>query len=201
MPKRTALFSVAILVLFSSCTTDRLPILSKSLPSAPGQYQVISAFSFINQDSQLITNQTFEGKAYVADFFFTSCPTICPVMTREMMRIHERFKADDRFLLLSHSIDTKRDTVQRLKEYAEGLGVDGSAWHFVTGDRTELFAIADDYYNVVTEDASAPGGYDHSGRFTLVDQNGHIRAYCNGTSSEEVAIFMNQIEKLLVDEY
>jgi len=144
-----------------------------------------------------ITNKTFEGKAYIADHFFISCPTICPKLSKSMLRIHDTFKQDDRLLLLSHSIDTKYDTIPRLKKYADNLGVQSNKWHFITGDKEEILDIAEDYFNVALEDAEAPGGYNHSGRLVLVDKNRNLRAFCDGTDEESVTKFMKDVAVLL----
>jgi protein SCO1/2 len=177
---------------------DQLPILSNHIHGVDGtKYEVIPSFEFINQDSVAVNNLTFKGKAYVTDFFFTSCPTICPIMTQNMLAIYTHFEQDDELLLLSHSIDPKRDSIGRLKDYARQLGVKSEKWHFVTGDKDALYAIADDYRNVVVEDQNLPEGFDHSGRFTLVDPQGLIRSVCLGTDSLEVNRFIKDIEKLL----
>ncbi|NUQ25351.1 MAG: SCO family protein [Saprospiraceae bacterium] len=160
-------------------------------------YHKIPDFAFINQDSQLVTNATFEGKIYVADFFFTSCPTICPKVAQQMLRLHDRYLPNDRLLLLSHTIDIKHDTIPRLKEYAEKLQVKSDKWHFVTGDRDAIYGIGDDYMSIAKEDPNAPGGFDHSGWLLLIDENRHIRAYCDGTNPEAVTKFMNDIDWLL----
>ena len=160
-------------------------------------YQSIPHFEFIDQDSQIITNATFKDKAYVADFFFTSCPTICPVMAKQMLRIHDHFQENDQLVLLSHTIDVKRDTIPKLKVYAENLGVQSSKWHFVTGEKDKIYDIAESYYNLAIEDPTLPDGFDHSGRFVLVDQHGRIRAFCNGTNPKEVDEFIGKVEKLL----
>lgn len=160
-------------------------------------YHSIPDFEFTNQDSTSVTNATFEGKIYIADFFFTSCPTICIKTAEQMLRIHERFKTDDRVVLLAHSIDTKRDTVGRLKEYAEKLGVSTPKWHFVTGDKDKIYDIAEDYMSIAKDDPTAPGGFDHSGWLILIDKNRHIRSFCNGTKEEAVTTFMKDIDWLL----
>lgn len=157
----------------------------------------IPEFRFIDQDSNIVTKETFRNKIYVADFFFTSCPSICPTMTRQMKRIYENFEDEDQLMFLSHSIDTRYDTVPVLKAYSEKLHIDDHKWRFVTGEKSEIMGIANDYFNVAYEDPDAPGGYDHSGKFILVDTNGHIRSFCQGTDPEEVADFMKDIQKLL----
>lgn len=178
---------------------DTLPILG--FKEEGDDYHQIPDFDFINQDSQRVTNATFADKAYVADFFFTSCPTICPKVKQQMLRIHERFKEEDQLLLLSHSIDTRYDTVPVLKAYAEKLGVSSEKWHFVTGEHDEIYEIADDYFSIAIVNPDAPGGFDHSGRLILVDQNRHVRAFCDGTDPASVDAFMDDIDQLLKQEY
>ena len=189
-----------IATILSGCKQEekRLPILSNG-KEVDGKmvYSQIPDFSFIGQDSNRVTNATFAGKAYVADFFFTSCPTICPIMTRNMLKIYERFQDSTGLLLLSHTIDPRRDSVGRLAQYARNLGVRSDKWFFVTGNKDEIYEIADDYFNVVIEDPTLPTGFDHSGRLVLVDPQRHIRAYCQGTDSVAVRKFMVDIETLL----
>ena len=182
----------------SACQQEQLPILGRrQIVDGDTIYHSVPDFRFVDQDSQIITNETFAGKAYVVDFFFISCPTICPKVKKQMLRIYERFAGDDRLLFLSHSIDPKRDTVGRLKSYAENLGIESRRWHLVTGDKDSIYEIADDYFSIAIEDPNAPGGFDHSGRLILVDPNRHIRSVCNGTDPEDVDRFMEDIELLL----
>lgn len=162
-------------------------------------YPSIPDFQFINQLGDTITNETFGNKAYVVDFFFTSCPTICPKVSNSMLTVQNTFINDDRLLLLAHSIDVKRDTIGRLFDYAEKLGANHSKWHFVTGDKMEIYDIADDYFSIAIENPEAPGGFDHSGRLILVDKNRHVRSFCDGTNTEEVEHFIKDIEILLAE--
>lgn len=166
-----------------------LPVIQDSIPS----------FSFINQEGETITNETFKDKIYVTDFFFTRCPTQCPAMKAQMLRIYEKYKDDDRVLLLSHSIDPKNDTVQKLKIYAEDkLQVSADKWHFVTGDKKEIKKMAKAYYIPYEEDANEPGGYLHSKRFILMDGQGRMRGSCSdGTNADDTTIFLKDIDKLL----
>lgn len=198
MPVRLLPFLLVVFATLSCEPNDSLPILSKA-ENAEGQtvYKSIPDFTFVNQDSQLVTPATFEGKAYVADFFFTSCPTICPIMAQNMLELYEAYADEPRLAFLSHTIDPARDTVAKLKHYATNLGVDDQRWHFVTGPKDSLYAIADEYFNVVVEDPTLPDGFDHSGRFVLIDPRGYIRSYCNGTQPNEVEAFKKDIENLL----
>ena len=199
-------YSIAYCLLISllsiSCAKENrpnLPIIGNIDITESGDtlYHQVPDFQFINQDNQPVTNATFANKAYVVDFFFTSCPTICPKVKKQMLRLYDRFEKEDKLVLLSHSIDTKYDTVKRLKHYATNLDVKTGKWHFVTGDKDAIYDIADDYFSVAIEDPNAPGGFDHSGRLILVDANRHVRAFCDGTDADDVTGFMKDVEVLL----
>jgi protein SCO1/2 len=158
----------------------------------------IDRFSFVNQDSVIVTNDTFKDKIYVADFFFTSCPTICPVMKQQMLRVYDKYKEEDQLAILSHTIDPEYDTVGLLNDYASRLGVSSDKWHFVTGEKDEIYEIGESSYMVVAnEDENAPGGFIHSGAFLLVDQQGQIRGVYDGTLEEQVDLLIKDISRLL----
>lgn len=160
-------------------------------------FHTIAPFQFVDQDSTIITNATFHNQVYVADFFFTSCPTICPIMKQQMLRIYEEYLNDPEVAILSHTIDPKHDTVAVLKDFSEKLGVESSKWHFVTGSQDDIYEIGETSYMVVAnEDESAPGGYIHSGAFLLVDKKGRIRGVYDGTVPEQVDILINDIKRL-----
>ncbi|WP_017730554.1 SCO family protein [Nafulsella turpanensis] len=162
-------------------------------------YHTIDSFVFYDQDSNRVTRETVEGKVYVADFFFTTCPSICPVMAKQMLRVHEKFKGEEDFMILSHSIDPEYDTVALLNDYAERLGVEeGSNWRFLTGTETDVYELGEgEYYATTQQDSTAPGGFLHSGAFLLVDREGRIRGHYDGTVPTEVDKLMNDIELLL----
>jgi protein SCO1/2 len=162
-------------------------------------YPTIPDFAFINQNGDTVTNEDFAGKAYVVDFFFIHCPTICPKVTRQMLRVHDKFIDNDKIKFMAHTIDPKRDDVAALKSYADKLDAKAPKWHFVTGDKDEIYEIADDYFSVAVENPDAPGGFDHSGRLILVDENRHVRAFANGTDPDEVTQFIADIEVLLAE--
>lgn len=192
----------AFLLLGCSRQEEPLPVLGeKIVENGDTIYHTIPDFAFIDQDSQLVTNETFKGKIYVADFFFISCPTICPKVTAQMLRIYRHFEDDERVALLAHTIDIKHDTIPRLKEYATKLGVRTDKWHFVTGDKEAIYGIADDYFSIAIEDPDAPGGFDHSGTIILVDDQRRVRAFANGTDPESVGRLIEDMEKLLRMEY
>jgi protein SCO1/2 len=161
-------------------------------------YHQVADFSFLNQDSLIVTPATFENKVYVTDFFFTSCPTICPVMKTQMLRVYDAFKDNNEVALLSHTIDPKHDTVALLHDYAERLGVSSDKWHFVTGEKDKIYEMGLKSYMVTAmEDDQEPGGFIHSGAFILVDKDGHIRGMYDGTKPEQVDILIRDIQKLI----
>jgi protein SCO1/2 len=161
-------------------------------------YHTIQSFAFLDQDSSLITNADFQNKVYVADFFFTSCPSICPIMKTQMLRIYDEFEKDENVAFLSHSIDPRHDTVAVLREYAERLGVESDKWHFVTGEKETIYKLAQNsYMSVAAEDNEAEGGFIHSGRFLLVDKEGRIRGVYDGTDPIDVDELMDDIPVLL----
>ena len=193
-------FGIFIFTMHWNCVSkpESLPILGeKKIQGTDTIFHKIPNFQFIDQDSQLIDNNTFSGKAYIVDFFFISCPTICPKVKKQMLRIYTRFDDEPLLNFLSHSIDTKNDSVANLKIYANNLGVKSSRWHFVTGEKAKIYEIADDYFSIVNDDPDEPGGFDHSGRLILIDPKGHIRSFCDGTNSESVDNFIKDIECLL----
>lgn len=189
------------IIYFQACdpASDRpLPILGERIfENGDTIYHTVPDFEFTDQLAQTVTNEYFSDKAYIVDFFFISCPTICPVVKKQMLRIYEHFSEEDRILYLSHTIDPKRDTAGALKIYADNLGIDHTKWKFVTGEKDSIYDIADDYFSIAIENPDAPGGFDHSGRLILVDKNRHVRSFCNGTDPDDVDRFMKDVEKLL----
>ena len=181
----------------------QLPILgNRDVVNGDTIYPRVPDFAFIDQDSQLVTNATLAGNIYVVDFFFIHCPTICPKVKANGLRIYEKYRDDPRVVLLSHSIDTKNDTVPALRAHARKLGIDDTRrWHLVTGPKDSIYGIADNYFSVATEDPTAPGGFDHSGRLILVDKNRHVRSFCDGTDAEAVTRFMEDIDLLLKEQF
>ena len=202
------LFVISIIILTTACQQKekQLPILGKKEMAENGSsidtvYHTIPDFEFIDQDSNTVTQKTFQGKIYIADFFFTTCPTICPIMKMQMLRVYEKYKGNPEVAFLSHTIDPKHDTVAVLKEFAERLGISSDQWHMVTGNREEIFEIAQSHYMVsASEDPSAPGGAVHSGAFILIDKQKRIRGYYDGTVEEEVDQLINDLPLLLKKE-
>lgn len=157
----------------------------------------INQFEVIDQDSQIVTAKDFEGKVYVVDFFFTHCPTICPVMTKNMATIYDHFEGNNELLFLSHSIDTKNDSVPQLKKYANKIGISSDRWHMVTANKMVIYDLAEQYMVAADEDPNSPGGYMHSGAFILMDRQHRIRGYYDGTLVEDTEQIIADIELLL----
>lgn len=148
-------------------------------------FTTIPSFSFTNQDNQLITEKNYEGKVYIADFFFTTCPSICPKMTNTLTLVQEKLKDEPNFAILSHSIDPEYDNPEILKAYSQKNNANNKVWNFVTGDRDEIYDICENYYMAYAKvDSLAEGGYVHSGFLILVDKNKFVRAAYDGTRPE-----------------
>ncbi len=203
MPRNSLypLFVVVILGLISCQSGPRqLPILGeRDFINGDTVYHTIPDFEFIDQDSSLVTKESFKGKIYIADFFFTHCPTICPKVTKQMMRLYDKYESNEGVLLLAHSIDVRNDTVGRLKEYADKLEIKAPKWRLVTGKKEDILGIANQYFSIAKEDSSSPGGFDHSGKLILVDKQFRVRSFCDGTDPNSVDQFMKDIDALLLE--
>ena len=183
---------------------DKLPILGERTfttdpltGKADTVYPSIPAFDLTDQDSARVTGDSFANRIYVSDFIFLSCPTICPKMTKEMLKVYHAFENDDRVGLLSHTIDPEYDTIPRLKQYATSIGVRSSQWHFVTAPADTIYKLAASYYATAYPDSTAPGGFTHSGGLLLVDKRKHIRGVYDGTDSMATKRLIKDITQLL----
>lgn len=192
-----------MMIILAACTPKQndLPIFGEREVSGTDTiYHKIAPFQFVDQDSSIITNQAFKDKIYVADFFFTSCRTICPIMKTQMMRVYEATKEMPDVLLLSHSIDPEYDTVALLHDFAARLGVESKRWHFVTGLKDSIYKIAQtSYFATAMEDKAEPDGFIHSGAFLLIDKQGRIRGKYDGTKEEDVNRLIADIKRLRVE--
>ncbi len=182
------------------------------------QKRKVPDFSFTNQDGKTITNQDYLGKVYVIEFFFTTCPTICPRMNRNLVDIQNEFKDFENFGVASFTINPDYDTPEILKTYAGNYGITNPNWHLMTGNQETIYKLANEGFNLYTaQDAEVEGGFEHSGNFALIDKNGYIRSrvvngnpliFYNGIISEqekaddegineEISILKEDIAKLL----
>ncbi|MFB9056226.1 SCO family protein [Mariniflexile ostreae] len=142
-----------------------------------GEPRKVPSFSFTNQDGKTISNTDYEGKVYVVEFFFTTCPTICPRMNKNLVQIQDEFKDFENFGVASFTIDPEHDTPEVLKSYAENYGITNENWHLMTGDKDVIYTLANQGFNLYTaEEANAAGGFEHSGNFALIDKKGFIRS-------------------------
>ena len=133
-------------------------------------------FELINQDNKKITNETYKGKVYVLEFFFTTCPTICPKMNQSMLVLEKSFFGNPNFGMVSITIDPNHDTPKILNEHRNLLGVKSANWNFLTGDKAYIFNLANKGFNLYAgENNKVAGGFEHSGLFALIDKNGNIR--------------------------
>jgi protein SCO1/2 len=162
------------------------------------KYHAIADFSFTNQNGKTITQKDYEGKIYVADFFFTTCPTICPIMQDNMVEIQNAFKNNPKVMLLSHTVMPQIDSVPVLKKYALEKGVIDSKWNLVTGDKKDIFYIARKSYLAVKTD-TAGELYDmvHTENFILVDEQRRVRGFYDGTKKEDIKRLIEDINFLL----
>lgn len=193
-----AALSVVILYLFYNALqpkkilpvyqpADFNPELVDSTLTHVKKYHTIADFSLVNQNGQPITQEDYRDKIYVADFFFTTCPTICPIMTKNMADIQKEILNDNEVLLLSHSVTPDIDSVAQLKKYALEKGVNDRKWNLVTGDKKQIYELARKSYLAVKTDGDG-GPYDmiHTENFILVDKERRIRGTYDGTNPEEI---------------
>lgn len=184
------------LLLLSSCSNSPLEVIGK----APD-------FSFTNQNNQKVDNSTYKGKVYVVEFFFTTCPTICPIMTSNMVKVQNAFIGKE-VGFASFSINPEYDTPEILKEYAHTHGITSPHWHLLTGDEKAIYDLANNGFNLHAENtAQGEDGFEHSGLFALIDQNGNIVSrkdangnpliYYNGLENQQVEMLIEDIHLLL----
>ncbi len=203
--------SAVILALFYSVLKPKkvLPVYSPSdvnpeLVDTTIQYKirdhVIADFAFINQNGDTVTQKDYEDKIYVADFFFTTCPTICPIMTDNMVWLQEKIKDYPDVMLLSHSVTPDYDSVPVLREYADKKGVIDIKWNLVTGDKKDIFYIArKSYLAVKTTDSKELYDMVHTENFILVDKKGRIRGFYNGTNLDKEVEGEKNVKQILED--
>lgn len=161
------------------------------------KYHKIADFSLINQNGETITQDDYKDKIYVADFFFTTCQTICPVMTKNMHEVQKAFIADNEVKMLSHTVTPEIDTVAQLKRYAQEKGVNASKWNLVTGDKKQIYELARKSYLAVKDDGDG-GPFDmiHTENFMLIDKERQIRGYYDGTNPKEIERLIEDIKTL-----
>ncbi|HEY4327657.1 MAG TPA: SCO family protein [Mucilaginibacter sp.] len=206
---RKIVAAIAVVLLWNACKSNNnktLPIYGNRTPvtnvvdgksETDTIYQTIPPFKFVNQYGDSISNKNVKDKIYVADFFFTSCPSICPIMQRNMLNVYNAFKADDDVKILSYTIDPKHDSVNVLKSYADKLNITGNSWWLLQGKKEETYQLAEKNYLVaVRPDSTVAGGIIHQGYFILVDKKSRLRGAYDGTKPEEVNKLIADIKTL-----
>ena len=165
----------------------------------------IESFELYNQDGKTITEDEVKGKVHVAEYFFTHCQSICPVMNKQMQRVHKKFKSNGDVKILSFTVDPENDTIQRMKWYANKHGASGDNWHFLTGEKDDLYRLARTSYFVLKPAEArnlgdAGSDFIHTNNFVLVDREMRIRGYYDGTKQAEVTKMMSDMELLLEED-
>lgn len=202
-----ALSSVIIYLFYNALQPKRiLPVYSPAMVNAElvpqeiqhiRKYHTIADFSLTNQNGRTITQKEYEGKIYVADFFFTTCPSICPIMTKNMADLQKELENDEDVLLLSHSVTPEIDSVAQLKKYALEKGVDDAKWNLVTGDKKQIYDLArKSYLAVKTDGDGGPFDMIHTENFILVDKEKRIRGFYDGTKQEDMEQLLNDLQVL-----
>jgi len=163
-------------------------------------YHTIPNWQFVNQYGDTISSKSYIGHIYIADFFFTSCPTICPKMTINMVKLQEMTK-ELNVKFLSYTVDPNRDNSETLKQYQDAYGINGNNWNLITGDQYKIYELGVKGFLVPNqEDALAPGGFLHSEKMMLIDQLGRIRGYYDGTDESQMNDIVNDIKKLRIEQ-
>jgi protein SCO1/2 len=192
----------------------KLDIVGEKDPDT-GDDHKISEFSFINQNNEIVNNKDMDSNIYIADFFFTNCPSICPIMTKNMAYIQKKLSVYPNIKFLSHTVDPKNDTPERFIEYIDemknnNISINLDNWDFVTGEKDDIYNIARSYFVNVSMDSLAPGGFLHSEYFVLVDKEGRVRSgidkngnvvgVYDGTNEAQLRDLVNDV-KVLMAEY
>jgi protein SCO1/2 len=179
-------------LLSNAFTRNRLPVLGE-----PGH--IAGAFSFINQEGEQLNEKSVENKVTLVEFFFTSCPSICPRMNENLKEVYKKFKQDTGFVILSHTVDPERDSVSVLKKYAQRYDAGTPGWEFLTGDKDALYKIASQDYLLAALD-SGSSNFIHTQYVALLDRQRQIRGFYDGTNKESILKLESDIKTLLKDD-
>lgn len=209
MKKNSYIAITFVLLIFGIWAVPK--IVGKLNTKALYKFEAVPEFEFENQNGEMISNENYANKVYVVEFFFTSCPTICPRMNENMVKIQNEFYGNPSFGIVSISIDPERDSPEVLKQYAERKGATLKNWHFLTGDKEEIYSFSNDGFRLyagVNKDVQ--GGFEHSGLFALIDKEGFIRSrtvingenenpikFYNGLDDKEIQWLKEDIKILL----
>ena len=188
--------------------SDRLNVQSNHVESGLVKIGSVPKFTLTNQDNETVSNETYAGKVYVLEFFFSTCPTICPKMNASLKEVQQQFNGMKDFGIASITINPEKDTPEVLKKHMEELGITSENWHFLTGDKDYIYKIANNGFNMyAAENSKVNGGFEHSGLFALIDKNGKIRCrkddfgnpilYYDGLEKSGVTAIIEDIKLLL----
>tara|TARA_B100000795_G_scaffold263794_1_gene243418 strand:- start:5084 stop:5740 length:657 start_codon:yes stop_codon:yes gene_type:complete len=203
------LFCIAGLSSCSSKKNEKLAFVGpQQIINGDTLFHIVPKFTLINQNKDSISNSDLAGKVYVADFFFTTCPSICPIMTNNLVKVQRAFKGIENFALVSHTVNPDFDREDVLKEYAAKMHADTTNWHFLTGTKEAIYNTAfHGYFANAGEDELAPGGFLHSEYFILVDglgrvrsgydKQGNVKGVYDGTKDQDILQLVNDIKRLL----
>ena len=217
--KRLLPLFIVLFLLFACKAPPKLPVYGKEYIQTDNGYDTIinklATFEFIDQAGEVVNNATFSDKIFITDFFFTSCPTICPVMTKNMAYIQSKLDVYPNIRFLSHTVDPLNDTPNKMAKYisdlqSKNISIDLDNWDFVTGDKNEIYEIARSYFVNASKDPLAAGGFLHSEYFVLVDKEGRVRSgidknnnvvgVYDGTNEAQMKDLVNDV-KVLMAEY
>lgn len=206
--KNLILFFCSSLLLFScgseveKQTSRKLPIYGERDNDEKGDtiYHTVGNFSLKNQEGEIYSHNALEGKIHIANFFFTSCPSICPKMMTNMKKFANAFKKDDEVKIVSFTVDPETDTVEKLKKYADKNRINSKQWNLLTGDKETIYELGVyGYLLSAQEDALAPGGFLHASQFILVDKEKRIRGIYEGTKAKEIDRMIEDTKILLAN--
>jgi protein SCO1/2 len=205
---RQLIGGLLLILLFNACKSNHtrvLPtfgngqpvtIMVNGQPVTDTVYPTIPPFKFVNQYGDSVGSKNLQNDIYVADFFFTTCPSICPIMQRNMLAVYKAYKDTADVKIVSFTIDPKHDTAPVLKKYADNLGISGNSWWMINGNRDSVYQLAGNFLVGVKADSATPGGYIHDGYFILIDKKKHIRGTYDGTDAKQVDQLIADIKVL-----
>ena len=198
---------ICSIVFYFGCTEKKSSVLlpiygEKKIIAGDTIYHQIASFNLTNQIGQVVNQNTTKNKIYIANFFFASCQSICPMMSNQLQEVQKAFLADDSVLILSHSVNPLHDTVAVLSNYADTYGVKTNKWHLLTGNKKQIYDLAKTSYLVnAFEDDGSPEGFLHSELFLLIDKKARIRGMYDGTNTSEVKKLIEDVKLLKQETY
>ncbi len=198
---------ICSIVFYFGCTEKKSSVLlpiygEKKIIAGDTIYHQIASFNLTNQIGQVVNQNTTKNKIYIANFFFASCQSICPMMSNQLQEVQKAFLADDSVLILSHSVNPLHDTVAVLSNYGDTYGAKTNKWHLLTGNKKQIYDLAKTSYLVnAFEDDGSPEGFLHSELFLLIDKKARIRGMYDGTNTSEVKKLIEDVKLLKQETY